>query len=617
MTAGDANHQMLVTWIEQGMPFGKDDPKVVNIEVLPTHRVLARQTSQRLRVVATYGDGRVEDVTRQVQFQSNDDSVARVDEKGRVTTFDQSGEAAVMGRYMGQVAVFRATVPLGKPMPASIDFAASNAVDQWTSRKWADLGLVPSRRSTDHEFIRRLTIDLCGRVPTTAEVKAFVESVEPNKRELLVDRLLASGDYADYMALKWGALLQNKRAGKPDYTTGTHAMSLWLKDAFARDLRYDHFTRAILTASGTVESNPPVAWYRQVRTPQQNVDNVTQLFLGTRLQCAQCHHHPFEKWGQDDYYSLAAFFARVGRKPFEAAPSGEPSEAVFVARSGRMEHPGTQREMKPAGLGAPAIEVPAGDDPRRRLVDWMIAPENPNFARALVNRTWGHFFGRGIVEPIDDLRVTNPPSNPELLDGLSAQFVADGYSIKRLIRSIVLSGTYQLASEPNEFNKHDAQNFARYYPKRLPAEVLLDAIDAMTGVRTDFSFPEEMTAVDLPDEQVNSYFLDIFGRPQRSSSCECERTSSANLSQALHLLNSPEIQSKLAADTGRAARLASDERPEDQKINELYLSFFARLPTVEELKVALDYVTGRPNKREAYQNLLWALINTKEFQFNI
>lgn len=618
MKRGDHSHQLVSEWIRQGMPYGANDPTVTRIDIFPPDKVMDRQSAQHLRVTATYSDGRQEDVTRQVQFQSNDDGVASIDEKAMVSSHDRSGEAAIMARYMGQVAVFRASVPLGKSLPEKTDFVAVNGIDERTSKKWSDLGIVPSRHSTDQEFVRRVYVDLCGRLPKPSEVTSFLDSKEQNKREKLVDQLLDSPDYASHMAMKWGAILQNKRSGRPDYVEGTHAMSLWLKDAFSRDVPYDQFVRAILTASGTAEDNPPVTWYRQVRTPIQNVDSVTQLFLGTRIQCAQCHHHPFEKWGQDDYFSFAAFFSRIGRKEYDkSAVNGEGTEAVFVQRSGEVKSPVTGKVMKPAGLGATPVDVPAGQDPRGALVDWMTSADNPFFARALVNRIWGHFFSRGIVEPIDDMRVTNPPTNPELLDWLSKDFVTSGYSIKHLVKSIVMSSTYQLASEPNEFNKQDTQNFARYYPKRLPAEVLLDSIDTVTEVKTAFNFPDEMRAVDLPDENVGSYFLDIFGRPQRQSSCECERTDDANLSQALHLLNSKDIQTKLVDEKGRASKLAADARPDADKIRDLYVSFFARPPREEELKVATDYLNSKPDKKSAYQNLIWALINTKEFQFNI
>jgi hypothetical protein len=371
-----------------------------------------------------------------------------------------------------------------------------------------------------------------------------------------------------------------------------------------------------VTASGTPETNPPVMWYRVVRTNEDNVDNISQLFLGTRIQCAHCHHHPFEKWSQDDYYGMASFFARTGRKRYGTHANGQEDEAVFVARAGTAKHPRTNQDVKPKGLDGPALDVPPGVDPRAKLADWMTDPKNPFLSKAMVNRLWGHFFGRGIVEPIDDMRVTNPPVNPDLLEALSADFIKNGFSVKKLVRTICQSSTYQLSSEPNKFNAGDKQLFARYYPKRLQAEVLLDALDVATGVPTSFGFPTDMHAVDLPDEQIGSYFLDIFGRPARASSCECERGNDANLSQALHLLNSAEVQGKLTSDAGRAAKLAADKRPDADKVSELFLSFFTRPPRAEELKAALEHIQSKPDKKIAYQNLIWALLNAKEFQFN-
>lgn len=611
----DEKHDLLLAWIKQGMPFGSDnDPHVVKIEVFPAERVLDKKSVQRLRVHATFSDGRGEDVTRFAQFQSNDESVASVDESGAVRSQEQAGEAAIMARYLGQVAVFRAQVPTG--MDASASFTPRQSIDELVSKKWKSLGLAPSPLVGDSGFIRRLTLDLCGRLPTPAEVTTFLADKRGDKRERLIDELLASRDYASWMALKWGALLQNKRGARDDYTAGTHALSLWLKDAFQRDMPYDRFVREILTATGDTESNPPAAWFRVVRTNEENVDNVSQLFLGTRIQCARCHHHPFEKWSQDDYFGMASFFARVGRKQYDLSANGNAREAVFVARGGTAHHPRTGAAIPPRGLDGKPLSIPAGSDPRAALVDWMTRPDNPYFARALVNRLWGHFFQRGIVEPIDDLRVTNPPTNPELLDALARQFVSQGYSIKKVIKTICSSTTYQLSSEPTPSNGADRQNFARHYPKRLSAEVLLDAMDQVTGIRTSFGYPPEWRAVDLPDEQVGSYFLDVFGRPQRASSCECERTSEANLSQALHLLNSSEVHGKLVSDAGRAAQLAADPRPDREKVSDLFLWFFARYPLADELKHALDHIASKTDKRQAYQNLIWALLNSKEFQFN-
>ena len=617
MKPGDDNHKLLATWIEQGMPYGsKDDPVVTKIEVSPPRRIMAEKGSQRVRVTATYSDGHTEDVTRQALYKSNDEEVATADKTGKITTHEANGEAAIMARYLGQVAVFRAAVPVADSPKEAFAFQPRNLIDEATSRKWRDLGLVPSEPSSDSQFIRRIYVDLCGTLPPPDAVQAFVASTDENKHDQLVDDLLASREYASYMAMKWGAILQNQRGNRADFVDGTHGMALWLREAFANDLPYDRFVRAILTASGTPEIDPPVVWFRRVRTKEENVDNISQLFLGTRIQCARCHHHPFEKWTQEDYYGMAAFFARLGRKKFENSSAGQPNEAVFTLRAGTVKHPRSGKVVQPHGLDGAVLDIAPGVDPRSLLADWMTDPANEMFAKAMVNRTWGHFFGAGIVDPIDDMRVTNPPTNPELLDALAKDFVDNGFSVKHLIRRICSSGTYRLSSTPNEYNVGDKRNFARYYPKRLPAEVLLDAVDEVTATTTNFGLPVGMRAIDLPDEKVNSYFLDVFGRPQRSSSCECERTNDANLGQALHLLNSAQIQGKLTHAEGRAAKLAAEKRPDNEKITELFLRFFARVPTAQELADALAHVESQENKAVAYQNILWALLNTKEFQFN-
>lgn len=617
MKVGDDNYQLIVEWIRQGMPFGSDkDPVVTRIDVVPAQRVMGKRMTQRMRVTATYSDGHTEDVSRYAQFQSNYDDVGAVDVSGKVTSSTYSGEAAIMARYQGQVAVFRASVPNDRKLDNPPPFAIRNYVDEHVQKKWQALGLAPSATTADYQFIRRLYADLVGKLPTPEAVHVFVSSTDPQKRDKLIDELLASTDYASFMALKFGAVLQNKRGGQGDYVYGTHAMSLWLKDAFYNDMPYDQFARAVLTACGTPDVTPPVVWFRSVRSPEENVDNVSQLFLGTRIQCARCHHHPFEKWSQDDYWGMAAFFSRLGRKEFVKFAGGQSNEAVFVARSGSVSNPKTGQPALPKGLDAPAFNVPPGDDPRQKLVDWMVDPKNPMFARALVNRLWGHFFGKGIVDPIDDMRVTNPPTNAELLSALADDFIKRGFSIKHVIKTICSSSTYQLSSEPTANNMHDKYNFARYYPRRLQAEVLLDAIDQVTGSASNLGFPQDMRAVDLPDEQIGSYFLDIFGRPQRQSSCECERSSEANLSQALHLLNSNEIQGKLGDGNGRSSKLAADKRPDAEKVSELFLWFFARPPKADELKAALDHIGAQQNKAIAYQNIIWALLNSKEFLFN-
>jgi len=617
MEPGSHEYRVVRRWIAAGMPFGKEtDPTVARIEIYPDGRVLPRGSAQQLVVTATYSDGSVEDVTRWAQYQSNDTDVAAVAEGGRVESREMSGQAAVMARYQGQVAVFRASVPLGLPIESYPEFASSNVIDAAALPQWKALGIVPSGPCTDAEFIRRVSLDVTGSLPPPEESRSFVADADPAKRPKLVDRLLQRPEYASFFALKWADVLRNKRDNKEEFQHGTFTFFDWIRENLARNTPYDRFVRQILAASGTTESAPAVQWYRSLKAPDAFVDDTAQVFLGMRLQCAKCHHHPFEKWGQDDYYGFAAFFARVGRKP--AVHAGRTEEVIFAARTGSVQNPKTGQTMAPKGLGSAAVPVPPTADPRQKLVDWMADPANPFFARAVVNRYWSHFFGRGVVEPMDDLRQTNPPSNPALLDALADDFVRHGYDLKHLVRTICTSRTYGLSSVPNEYNAKDKQSFARHYPKRLSAEVLLDAISAITETPTAFNgLPPGTRAIELPDESVASSFLDTFGRPKRDTPCECERVSDASLGQSLMLLNSNEVQTKLGATGSRADRLVKDPRPEEQKLEELFWAAFGRAPTSGETASAVNHLAKNAQKRkDAYEDILWALINAKEFQFN-
>lgn len=618
-----ADYRLIERWIAQGMPYGSaNDPSVARIEVIPNERVMALGSDQQLKVVAHYSNGVREDVTAGALFEPNDKDLAKVDEAGLVTVFQRPGDVAVMVRYQSQVAVFRAALPMGAPITSMPP--ANNFVDELVFGKLKKMGLPPSDLSDDATFLRRVTLDVAGRLPTPAETGRFVSDSDPEKRTKWVDRLLESPDYAEFFANKWSSLLRNKRVNET-HVRGTYAFSTWIRDSLLENKPYDQFVKEILAASGDIEHNPPVAWYRQVRNTTAQLEDTAQLFLGQRLQCAQCHHHPYEKWSQQDYYSLAAFFSQVGRRP--GSQMGE--EIIFHRRgSPSATNVKTKQPVKPAGLGAIPAEISPDHDPRLALTDWLTQPENPFFARSLVNRYWKHFFGRGLVDPEDDMRETNPPTNPELLAALAESFVKSGYDLKMLVRTISQSRTYQLSAIPTAENNLDRQNFARYYPKRLPAEVLLDAINQVTETETTFEgLPKGTRAVQLPDNSYNAstYFLTVFGRPEMSSSCECERSSDASLAQSLHLLNSKDIQAKLTADQGRAARLARDgTRTEAEKLQELYLAVLSRPPTTEELGQAQQYLDRKPpsadkaqeTKRQAYEDILWALVSTKEFLFN-
>ncbi len=629
---GSADYDLIRRWIQQGMPYGNPgDPIVQSIEVFPKQRLMEMGGSQQLAVIARYSDGSREDVTRSALFEPNVKEMAEVTEEGLCHLREQPGEVAVMIRYQAQVAVFRATVPLGAPVGQLPP--PNNFIDQLTFGKLESVGLPPAEIADDSTFLRRAALDIAGRLPTSREAEEFLRSNEPDKRAQWIDTLLEDPGYGALFANKWSALLRNKRTRNPE-KRGTYAFHGWIRESMQQNLPYDDFVGSILAASGDIADNPPVAWYRQVNQLNEQVEDTAQLFLGVRLQCAQCHHHPFEKWSQHDYYSFAAFFSRVGR----AAGTG-PSEELIFHKPGdaKTKNIKTGKYVKPTGLGDEPARLSPLSDPRLKLVRWMTAEDNPFFAKSLANRYWKHFFGRGLVDPEDDMRETNPPTHPELLEALARRFVHSGYDLKALVRWICQSQTYQLSSTPNQYNRIDKQYFSRYYPKRLTAETLHDAIHEMLGAATTFDgLPPDTKAVELPDNGFNNnnYFLTVFGRPDSSSSCECERSQDASLAQSLHLLNSKSLQEKLASDTGRAAQWAKDRsRSHEEKIRELYLMAFSRYPTGDELNLALQYLDrkqavssaianqnsetkAKDPTRIAYEDIIWALINTKEFLFN-
>lgn len=610
-------YRLLRRWIAQGAPYSDgDEPELLEIEVLPAERTLKPVATQQLAVVARYSDGTTEDITRAAQYESNDSEMAEASPTGLVALRDLPGDVAVMARYQGQVAVFRALIPWqGETdlVDASQWPTPVNAIDTAVFDKFQRLRIPLSPPCDDATYLRRVTLDLAGRLPTATEIEQYEATPTEVRRDELVERLLASRDYAEYFAKKWNAILRNGRDDEEDQF-GAWAFHEWIRDSFAQNMPYDEFVREIVTASGTVASNPPVVWYRQVPDAAQRVEDAAQLFLGQQIRCARCHHHPYEKWSQRDYGKMSAFFTSVVEKGDDA------TDRAFTSQFGTptAAHPATGERLQPAGLDGPDLAVPETDDPRDHLVDWMVAPENPFFARSVVNRYWKHFLGRGLVEPEDDLRVTNPPSNPALLDALAAMFVESGYDLKGLCRQICRSHVYQLDSEPVAHNVLDRRSFSRFYPKRLTAEVLLDAVDRVTQAPSQFAgVPPGTRAVALPDSSFPSYFLAVFGRPEAKTACECERLQDANLAQSLHLLNSEEMQKKLSADGGRAATLAAEEGGSDEaKITQLYLAAFCRPPRSAELEKVLGYLARQPDRRAAYEDVVWSLVNSKEFLFN-
>lgn len=609
-------YQLLKAWIASGAP--ASSPEADRVESIALHlpeRVLKPGDQQQLAVVAKYSDGTTRDVTRGSKFSSNLDVVAHVTENGLVTATEQSGEAAIMAQFMGQVAVCNAIVPHGEPLTEITGFEPSGYVDRLAMDKWKKLGLMPSPVCDDATFVRRATIDIAGRLPTNDEVREFLASGSPNKRAELVDRLLESPDYPAYFALRWSAILRNSQLAGANQAA--YAFHNWIKDSIARNQPYDEFVRGIVAASGEWQDAPAINWLWQNRDDQlhQTTADVAQVFLGTRLQCARCHHHPYERFGQEDYYGLAGFFTRLGRKSFGEPP---PYFAAPSPTTGE-RNPLTDKTPEPKYLDGQYVKFTAEQDPRQALVDWMARPENQFFAKALVNRLWGHFLGRGLVHEVDDLRQTNPASNPELLDALAKDFIEHKFDVKHIIRTIATSKVYQLSSTPTEKNRHDHQNFARFYARRLIAEVMLDAVDGATGVKSRFSgMAASSRAVDLPHEGFGSYFLDAFDRPRRVTTCECERSSGATLAQVLLLANSDEVENKIADSNGKIAQLLEAKRPMKETVEELYLGSFSRYPTEQEMKTTLAFLERLPadGQRQGLEDVLWTLLNSKEFMFN-
>lgn len=611
---GSEPNRMLLAWVQAGAPPSAPDVSLVTrIHMAPAERILASNRQQQLVVIAEYSDGSHRDVTREAHYSSNLDVVAAVSDDGLVNTLEQTGEAAIMARYMGQVSVCRILRPQGAPLTALPEFSPVNFIDDFSAAKWMKLGLVPSATSDDAAFLRRVAVDLCGRLPTVEECRQFLTDREPNKRAVAIERLLNSPDYPAFFAMKWGTILRNSNLAGSDRVA--YAFHNWIKDMIAANRPYDEFVRGIVAASGEWPDAPAINWFWQSRDDQlhQVTADTAQVFLGQRLQCARCHHHPYEKWGQDDYFGLAGFYTRLGRKAFGEPPPYFTSPNVTLSEL----HPITQKGIEPKYLDGDIAKFGPDEDPRHALVDWMAKPENPYFAKALVNRLWGHFFARGIVQEIDDLRETNPPSNPELLNALAQEFIDHKFDVKHVIRLIVSSRTYQLSSESTVQNASDQQNFARYYARRFPAEVLLDAVDQATGVKSTFgNMSADSRAVDLPHENFGSYFLEAFDRPKRTTACECERSTSATLSQVLLLANSDEVENKLADGRGRIQKMLDAKLSSPAMIEELYLASLSRFPTPPEIIAMESHIATSPDMRRGMEDVLWSLLNSREFLFN-
>ncbi len=621
LVPGSEWYRTVLAWIEQGAPRDPEDsPRLERIGVMPPNPVLQPGASVRLQVKAHFSDGSSRDVSAMALYQSNDKDLFSVDETGNLSAGQARGEGVVVVNYMGSVEVARPVVPPVKKLGPA-EFAAvsvRNEVDNLVHKRLQALGILPSELCSDAEFARRSSLDCIGKLPAPGQVRAFLADPSPDKRTRWIAALLEDPNYADHWAVKWGDLIRPN-----PYRVGVKPVFLldqWLREAFRKNMPYDEMVRALLTAQGSSHQSGPVAVVRDKRDPVEAAGFVSQIFLGVRMECAKCHHHPSEKWTQEDYYQLAAFFGKLrSRGQGISAPiSGEAELWWYDANGKGVTHPITDAPMVPKVPDGPEFPYEAGRDPRSVLVDWMVHPQNPFFARAIVNRVWNEFMGRGIVEPVDDFRVSNPPTNPELLDWLASDFVGHGFNLKHLVARILESAAYQRSSLPNDTNLSDQRNFAKALRRRLPAEVLLDAVGDLTGVRDSLSgLATGSRAVQTWNHKLASEFMDAFGRPNSSLDCPCERDRKPTLVQALHLMNSTQLQGKLVAPKGRVAQWAASGKASEEVVREMYLSAFARDPEPGEVAACVAHLDkAETSKAEAMQDLLWTLVNTAEFVFN-
>jgi len=610
LTRNSKSYEFLHDWIKEG---AKDDlaaPQALGLEILPESRVLIAPAATQQVVVLVHGaDKTVRDVTPICYYDSSNPAIAEVDADGYVR-FKARGEVAVIAHYLNLVANIRLTHLVEVPGFAQAEVPQDNVIDRAVFNKLNRMRIHPSELCTDREFIRRVYLDVLGSLPTSDEVKEFLAAPPATRRDHVIDGLLVRPEFHDFWALKFADVLRSN--GRLIQTKGAYVFHRWIRECLERNLPMDQLVRELLTSDGSTFKNPATNYYRISRDPESAMETTAQLFLGVRIQCAKCHNHPFERWTQDDYYGFAAFFAQIARKKGNLPDE----EVVYASGSGDVHQPRTGRTMKPKALGGPVFDDSPAKDRRTRLAAWLASPDNPFFAKSLVNRIWFHLIGRGIVEPVDDFRDSNPASNDELLTGLTADFVKNGYDLKRLIRSILHSRTYQLSATTNPLNADDSLYCSHAQTKLLSAEVLLDAISAVTATTTSFEgLPRGARATQIPDGKMENPFLKTFGRPARELACECERESESNLSQALQLIGGATVNGKLRDDNGRMAQLAKSGKSPEQVTRELYTVALCRDPSPTELTAAAKHLSSSKDLRQAVEDLGWVLINSKEFLF--
>ena len=634
LSRGDRAYKVLADWIAAGAPGPKkDDPTLTELKVGPARFTARPGQTHKLQARAVFSNGASRDVTWLCKFESNDAGLAEVDANGNVRV-RRNGETAVRVMFQTAVSVVIVTAPFDKPLDPARLPKPSNFIDQHVLAKLSALRIEPSEPCSDVEFLRRAHLDAIGVLPTPAEVKAFLADRRADKRQRLVDALLARPEFVDHWALFLGDLLQNRKERDHDVrgTKGVRAFHAWLRKQMAANRPWDQLARDVLLASGTTAQQPAVGYYVVTvgehgdPTRSEVTDSVAQAFLGTRIGCARCHNHPLEKYTQDDFYHFAAFFSRVRlqrqdpkKGPTTLLLAGTPAREPDLARQKvGVTQPRTGQFLAPRPLDRSNLgEIKPGADPRLPLVNWITDPKNEYFAGAMVNRVWKHYLGVGLVEPVDDLRPSNPPSNPELYAALVKELVRGKFDLKNLMRHILLSRTYQLSSSTRPTNAADVRFYSHYNARRLPAEVLLDAIASATGVPDRFpGYPTGIRAGQLPDPGLNSYFLSLFGRSERVTACACERSGEVTMPQLLHLQNGASILDKVRDTNGRLVKRLRDKKSDDDIIDELFLATLSRLPSPAQRKTVREHLADAESRDQGLRDLFWALLNSKEFAFN-
>jgi len=617
-------YKILSGWIAEGMPRPRDDdPQVTALEVLPAAVRLAPAAEQQLVVRAKYSDGTMRDITRWVKFSSSDEGVASVDDLGHVK-MNGSGEAAITLWYSSRVLYSRVSVPYANKIDPAVyeKFPRHNYIDDLVLEKLKTLNIAPSALADDSTFIRRAYLDAAGILPTSEEVEDFLADKSPDKRPKLIEKLLNRDEFVDYWAYKWSDLLLV--SSRKLASSAMWSFYDWIRDSVKQDKPWDQFAREIYTSSGNTRQNGALNYFVIHKDPIDIAENATQAFLGQRLTCARCHNHPLEKWTQKQYYQFANLFARVGEK--NGDERGD--IVVFAKASGDINHPRLLKPLPPTPLDGTPMSLDSPEDRRVHFAEWLTSKENAYFQRAIVNRVWGNFMGRGIVDPVDDVRATNPASNEELFRALCKDFVDHGFRVKHLVATIMNSAAYQLSAEANATNSNDNKYYSKYVVKRLPAEVLLDALSQVTGVPTQFSnYPAGTRALQLPDTQVKSEFLASFGRPPRILCDAAERTSAPSIAQALHVINGDTLNLKLSAPEAYPALAIKLGLSDSRILDHLFLSAYSRYPTEAEKQPMLEGLrkvragsgsadVQREARRQALEDMMWAMLTSKEFLFN-